>query len=149
MQHLRDGRLGYVLKHVQNALRQAMDERLGKADLTTPQYAALTALEHEEGLSNAELARRCFVTPQTMHSIVTRLEDEDLLRRTPHPNHGRIQQLHLTDEGRTRLAQAHEIVEAVEAAMTSELSPEEADQARGILLKCAEGLANLEGGREE
>jgi DNA-binding MarR family transcriptional regulator len=79
-----------VLKRAQYTLRQVMDDRLADAALTTPQYAALTALEREEGLSNAELARRCFVTPQTMHSIVTRLEEEGLLRRTPHPNHGRI-----------------------------------------------------------
>src|SRR6516162_4869510 len=31
------------------------------------QYAVLTALEEEPGLSNADLARRAFVTPQTMN----------------------------------------------------------------------------------
>lgn len=142
LQHLRDGRFGYVLKHVQDALRRTMDERLGDADLTTPQYAAMTALEHEDGLSNAELARRCFVTPQTMHSVVTRLEDEGLLRRRPHPTHGRIQQLHLTDEGRARLSRGHEIVEAVEATMTANVRSDEVAQAKAVLLKCAAALAD-------
>ncbi len=140
MQPLRDDRFGYVLKHAQNALRQTMDNRLTEADLTTAQYAALTALEREKGLSNAELARRCFVTPQTMHSIVTRLEEGGLLERTPHPNHGRIQQLHLTDEGRTRLNEGHEIVEAIEERMTSQVSREELEEAKRVLIKCAEGL---------
>jgi len=129
-----------VLKRAQYPLRQAMDDRLADAALTTPQYAALTALEREEGLSNAELARRCFVTPQTMHSIVTRLEEEGLLRRTPHPNHGRIQRLHLTDEGQTRLDQAHEIVEAIEDRMTEGISQEEVEQAKRILIECAQAL---------
>jgi len=128
-----------VLKRAQYTLRQAIDDRLADAALTTPQYAALTALEREEGLSSAELARRCFVTPQTMHSIVTRLE-EGLLRRTPHPNHGRIQRLHLTDEGQTRLDQAHKIVEAIEDRMTEGISREEVEQAKRVLIECAQAL---------
>jgi len=140
MKPLRGARFGYVLKHAQDALRKAMDDRLDDADLTTPQYAALTALEQEAGLSNAELARRCFVTPQTMHSIVTRLEEEGLLRRTPHPNHGRIQQLHLTDEGRARVNEGHEIIGAIEERMTGEVSREELEQAKRVLIKCAKGL---------
>lgn len=142
MKQVRDARFGYVLKHAHYALRQAMDDRLGDADLTTPQYAALTALEREDGLSNAELARRCFVTPQTMHSIVTRLEENGLLERSPHPNHGRIQQLHLTDEGQARLDRGHEIVNEIEDAMTADVSDEEEEQAKQVLIKCAGALAD-------
>lgn len=140
IQPLRDARFGYVLKHAQYALRQTMDDRLADVNLTPPQYAALTALEQEEGLSNAELARRCFVTPQTMHSIVGRLEEADLLRRTPHPNHGRIQQLHLTDEGQARLDRGHEIVETIEERMTDGIGREEVEQAKRVLIKCTQAL---------
>lgn len=141
MKQLRDERFGYVLKHAQYALRQAMDDRLIEVGLTTAQYAALTALEQEDGLSNAEVARRCFVTPQTMHSIVTRLEEEELLERTPHPTHGRIQQLHLTEEGTARLEEAHAIVEALEEEMTDPVSAEEVEQAKEVLLRCAGALS--------
>lgn len=141
IKQIRNERFGYVLKHAQYALRQAMDERLGEVDLTPPQYAALTALEREDGLSNAELARRCFVTPQTMHSIVTRLEEENLLERTPHPNHGRIQQLHLTEEGIGRLDEAHAIVDDIEDEMTEPVSTEEVEQAKEVLLRCAHALS--------
>lgn len=140
MQHLRDGRLGYVLKHAQYALRQAMDDGLAEVDLTTPQYAALTGLEREPGLSNAELARRCFVTPQTMHSIVIRLEDADLLRRTPDPDHGRKQQLHLTDEGGARLERAHDIVKKIERKMTDGVSAKQVEQAKDVMVRCAAAL---------
>ncbi|PSQ96646.1 MAG: MarR family transcriptional regulator [Bacteroidetes bacterium SW_9_63_38] len=136
----RDARFGYVLKHAQYALRQAMDDRLEAVDLTTPQYAALTALEREDGLSNAEVARRCFVTPQTMHSIVTRLEEEGLLQRTPHPDHGRIQQLHLTDGGQARLDQGHEIVTEIEDGMTEEVTEEELEQAKSVLIRSTAAL---------
>ena len=65
---------GYILKRTQLALRGAMDDALVTVNLTTPQYAALSELSEEQGLSNAELARRCFVTPQTMHQILRGLE---------------------------------------------------------------------------
>jgi DNA-binding MarR family transcriptional regulator len=38
--------------------------------LTTPQYAVLAFLEVEAGDSNAALARRVFVTPQTIQAIL-------------------------------------------------------------------------------
>ena len=75
-----------------------------------------------------------------MHSIVTRLEEEGLLRRTPHLNHGRIQRLHLTDEGQTRLDQAYEIVEAIEDRMTEGISREEVERAKRVLIECAQVL---------
>jgi hypothetical protein len=62
--------VGYQLKRAQQALRTAMDEGLRAQGLTTPQYAALTHLEADEPLSGAELARRCFVTAQTMNAIL-------------------------------------------------------------------------------
>lgn len=67
--------VGYYLKRAQHALRLAMDAALQRVDLTTPQYAALCALELEPGLSNAALARCCFVTPQTMNMIVVQSEN--------------------------------------------------------------------------
>ena len=85
-----DRRAGYLVKRVQVALRSAMDRALLSEDLTTPQYGVLSALQKAPGLSNAELARRSFVTPQTMIRIVASLEDKGLVTRgapvaRPHP----------------------------------------------------------------
>ncbi|WP_138431118.1 MarR family winged helix-turn-helix transcriptional regulator [Fodinibius saliphilus] len=71
-----DQQLGYVIKRVQQLLRTRMDEKLDVVGVTTPQYAALSILEEDQGLSNAELARRCFLTPQTMHKIIVGLESK-------------------------------------------------------------------------
>ena len=91
--------VGYQLKRAQQALRAAMDEALRPQGLTTPQYAVLTALEAEAGLSGAELARRCFVTPQTMNEIVAGLEARGWVTRRRHAEHGRVLQTFLTDQG--------------------------------------------------
>lgn len=91
--------VGYELKRVQHFLRLEMDAVLKGLGVTTPQYAALSVLAEEPGLSNAALARRSFVTPQTMNQILVRLEAAGLLWRRPHPEHGRVLQAFLTEDG--------------------------------------------------
>src|SRR3981081_1710824 len=81
--------IGDLLKRVQHSLRLAMDEKLREYELSTPQYAALWALGREPGLSGAELARRCFVRPQTMSEILANLEGRNLVERKPTPGQRR------------------------------------------------------------
>lgn len=66
-------RIGYELKEAQHALRLRMDEALRGYGVTTPQYAAMSVLAEQPGLSNAQLARRSFLTPQTMNQILGKL----------------------------------------------------------------------------
>ena len=65
---------GYLLKRAQAALNAAMAGALRGHGATLSQYAVLTALDEEPGLSNAGLARRSFVTPQTMNQVLRELE---------------------------------------------------------------------------
>lgn len=132
--------LGYIIKRTQQAIRHAMDKTLADIDLTTPQYAALSELFKEQGLSNAELARRCFVTPQTMYQLVTGLESRKLIKRAQHPEHGRIQQVRTTNAGKQLLAKAHKLVDAVLTTMMQDLSQIERKQASEILTKCYRAL---------
>src|SRR5258706_10346183 len=115
-------RVGYQLKRAQQALRTAMDEGLRAHGITTPQYAALTALEVDEPLSGAELARRCFVTAHTMNAILVGLERARLVERTPHAAHGRVIDARLTKRGRTRLQDAHKTVFGIEERMLAEMT---------------------------
>ena len=66
-------RVGYLIKRAQTVLHDAMADALGSLDLTVTQFAVLTFLDEEPGLSNADLARRTFVTPQSMHAVLQEL----------------------------------------------------------------------------
>jgi DNA-binding MarR family transcriptional regulator len=116
-------RVGYQLKRAQQALRTAMDEGLRAQGITTPQYAALTALDGDEPLSGAELARRCFVTPQTMNAILVGLERARLVERAPHAEHGRVIEARLTKRGGAKVQDAHRTVFEIEERMLSEITP--------------------------
>ncbi len=134
--------VGYQLKRVQHALRLEMDEALRELGLTTPQYAALSVLGDEPGLSGAELARRCFVTAQTMNQILTKLESAEFVERRPHPEHGRILSARLTKKGAKRVTRAHGVVEVIEERMLDGLGRKKRARLRDALQSCTEALEN-------
>src|SRR5277367_4068493 len=133
-------RVGHVLKRAQAALRTAMDEKLAAKGLNTAQFAALFALKREPGLSNADLARRAFVTPQTMIRIVEGLESRGLIVRAPHPTHGRVLETSLSPSGKKLVAASSQSVIDVEARMLRLLSARERSQLFELLTRCVEGL---------
>jgi DNA-binding MarR family transcriptional regulator len=132
--------VGYLLKQAQHALRLAMDDALRQLGTTTAQYAALAVLQEAPGLSGAELARRCFVTPQTMNSILVSLENAGLIERRPHPIHGRILEASLTAAGRKLLARAHRAVVDIELRMLRGLDPNEQRMLAKYLQHCVGAL---------
>ncbi len=111
-----------LLKRTQHALELTLDRHLQAVGLTPAQYTALRALDEDAKLSNAELARRCFVTAQTMHRVVGLLEHNGLVTRKAHPAHGRIQELSITRKGRTAMTKARKVVDGVEATAFADLS---------------------------
>jgi DNA-binding MarR family transcriptional regulator len=134
-----EDRVGYVLKRVQQALRAAMDEVLRRRGLTTAQYAALSVLEEAPGLSGAELARRCFVTPQTMNEIVAHLEAAGLVERR-RGDDARVLLAALTAAGQDLVGVCHQEVEVIEERMVSGLSPRERQQLLSDLHRCVDAL---------
>jgi DNA-binding MarR family transcriptional regulator len=132
--------IGFALKQAQQALRTRLDSELREIGLTTPQYAVLAFLEVEAGASNAALARRAFVTPQTMQAILVALERAGLIARTPHPEHGRVQMTGLTARGRGALAAASGIVADAEERLRNASAPFDPQAVAAMLLRLAEAL---------
>jgi DNA-binding MarR family transcriptional regulator len=133
--------LGYLIKEVQQEIRKRMDKILLEIELTTPQYAVLAQLEEFPGLSNADLARKSFVTPQTMNLIVQNLEGRNLVRRANSKTHGKIMNITLTDYGLTLLRKAHKLVINVEEEIFGHLSKSETNTLYLLLRKLRTGDA--------
>src|ERR671932_1014693 len=101
-----EGHSGYLLRQAWHAFRGAMDAALRAHGLTGSQYAVLSVLARDPGLSGADLARACNTTPQAMNGVLATLRRAGLVERRPHPTHGRILQVTLTPEGERRLRAA-------------------------------------------
>lgn len=132
--------LGYKLKKTQSTLRAHMDKALKPLNLTTPQYAVLSQLELNPGVSNAALARASFVTAQTMHGIVCNLEKNNLITRKTDPNHGRILCAELTKQGLKSIKQAQIIINKTENNMTHGMSKKNKLLLEKLLIECINNL---------
>ncbi|MBP2370641.1 DNA-binding MarR family transcriptional regulator [Pseudonocardia parietis] len=107
----------YLVKRLELAIRARMDEALRPHGLTTLQFTALTALRERDELSSAQLARRSFVTPQTMNEMVRWLENHGFVVRRRDPDNRRVLLLTLTDGGRDLLERCDPLVAAIEEEM--------------------------------
>ena len=133
-------RPGYLIKRAQAALNAQMTRALHRHGVTLAQFAALTALAEEPGLSNAELARRAFITPQSMNENLRELEQRTWVTRSHHPTHGRIRQTELTEQGRTTLQACDATVTLIEQRMLAELDPGQRRQLATALRTCIAAL---------
>lgn len=132
--------IGYNLKITQHRLRQRLDAELARVGITAPQNAVLLAIAGNPRISNADLARSAFVTPQTMQGILVNLERGGLIVRSPHPEHGRVIMTELTKAGQKAVADGAKAADAVERQMLSRLSADEARLLCDLLKRCAAAL---------
>jgi DNA-binding MarR family transcriptional regulator len=139
-------RISYIVGRLDRALSLAVEERVAEHGLTLPQYTALSVLRLRAGLSNAQLARRTFVRPQSMMQVISKLEAAGLIERTPDANHGRILRTELTAEGRRVLAACDRSVTRTEKTMLAGLTSEQRDAFRDALL---DSVRRLGGGLDD
>jgi len=66
-------------------------------DSTVPQFAVLTGLDEEPGLSNARPRSSGIRDAQSMHAVLQELERLQFVVRRPHPQHQRVLQAELTE----------------------------------------------------
>lgn len=110
-------RASYLIGRLHRALRRALDEAVKAHGLTAAEYAALSILGDQPGLSNAQLARRSFMSAQAAHQSLIALEALGYVRRAQDPAHARIGRTELTARGRKALAACDVAVDGVEATM--------------------------------
>lgn len=133
-------RLSYVIGRLDRVLRRRLSAAVEPLGLSLPAYTALSVLRVHDGLSNAQLARRSLVTPQSMLEALTQLVERGYVRRRDDPDHGRIIRIHLTAAGRRALERCDRAVDAVEREMLAELDGDEAAGLRAGLLACGGAL---------
>ena len=143
-----EGRTGYLLRQAWSAFHRAMEDTLREHGLSGAQYAVLSVLARDPGLSGADLARACNTTPQAMNGVVATLERDGLVERTAHPTHGRVLQVHLTGEGRRRLEASTPAVRSLEAAIEEGLDARELAAVKEWLVASAQLLGRPSAARE-
>jgi DNA-binding MarR family transcriptional regulator len=136
-----DVSLVYVIGRVNHGIRREMRQRLSEWDLSVPEFTALSILRRRPGLSNAQLARRTMVTPQSMIEILAGLETRELVSRTVDPNHGRILKAELTSEGARVVAASQVAIDRVQEQLLEGVSEEHRTVVLEAMLEAMHRLA--------
>jgi DNA-binding MarR family transcriptional regulator len=111
----------YVVGRVNQGIRREMRVRLADVGLSVQEYTALSVLRARPGLSNAQLARRSLIAPQSMLEVLAKLEARGLLGRSVDPEHGRILRAALTAKGRRLLERADPAIEGLQEWLLAEV----------------------------
>jgi DNA-binding MarR family transcriptional regulator len=133
-------RISYLIGRLDRALRNRLDDVLSPQGLTVRQYTTLSVVQARTGLSNAQLARRSLMTPQSMNEVLAGLVERGLVRRTPAEDHGRVIRTELTPTGVAVLAACEEAVDRLESEMLAELDAGERATLIVGLRSCARHL---------
>lgn len=89
-------------------------------------------------MSGAELARRLLITPQGVQLALTALEKRGLVERKQDPQHARILQVFLTEEGRAVASSVVSDAIAAHDRVFGVLSRDEQEQLRDLLRRVIE-----------
>jgi DNA-binding MarR family transcriptional regulator len=125
---------GYLIKRAQAAVHVRLEEIVSAHGLAIPQYVVLSFLAESPGLANADLARRAFVTPQSMNEVLKHLESTGLVERRQNPTNARILNAYLTRSGARKLSVVSGQVREFEARLLSGLTSDERQTLNRALL---------------
>jgi DNA-binding MarR family transcriptional regulator len=116
--------LSYIIGRLDRAIRNRLNEILEPLELSIPQFTTLSVLKRRPGLSNAQLARRALILPQSMIQVITALEQRRLVERAPDPAHNRILQTRLTKAGTALVEQAEAATREFETRLLAAIGDE-------------------------
>ena len=116
---------GYLVKRAQSLINLSLEEIVSKHELGIPHYVVLILLAETPGLPNAELARKAFVTPQSMNEVLQQLEASGMVERQPSHSNARILNAQLTPTGAKKLRSVNNDVLELEERLLLGLSRDE------------------------
>ncbi|SNY81421.1 DNA-binding transcriptional regulator, MarR family [Nocardia amikacinitolerans] len=133
-------RIGSYVKRAEQALATAKNVALKPAGVTVAQYSALLFLAENPGISAAALARLCGVTPPTMNTVLTNLQERGLIERTPHAWHKNVLETRLTERGESVMKDADARAIRVERSVAAAFTAAERDTLVELLTRCADAF---------
>src|SRR5271156_3614319 len=107
-------RAAQMMKRIIVHFRSQMDEKLRPQGVTTAQLHVLKVIRDEPGGSGAQLARACYVTPQSAQALLKGLEDGGWITRTKDRVNDRILIAKLTPSGVALLEAGEKMARLIE-----------------------------------
>ncbi|WP_432994061.1 MarR family winged helix-turn-helix transcriptional regulator [Dactylosporangium sp. CA-233914] len=133
-------RLLYAIGRLDRGITRELHHGLKPLGLSPHQYATLTVLRARSGLSNAQLARRAYVSPQAMIQVLSSLHADGLITRNPSDENQRILEIRLTDKGVAITEECDRIADEIENRMLTGVPPKERKALLAAVRACVQRI---------
>jgi DNA-binding MarR family transcriptional regulator len=133
-------RAAQMMKRIMIHFRSQMDEQLRPQGVTTAQLHVMKVIRDEPGGSGAQLARACYVTPQSAQALLKGLENDGWITRTKDRVNDRILIAQLTPNGEELLQAAEKLARVIEKRLWRGVELEAIEALNGVLAQCLENL---------
>ncbi|MGE0881330.1 MAG: MarR family winged helix-turn-helix transcriptional regulator [Acidimicrobiia bacterium] len=133
----------WLLSRLDRLAHNAIEPVVRDLGLSVAQYTVLCVLGVSHGLSNAQLARQSFVSPQSMNEVLSRLQQLGLIQRTADPMHGRVLHTDLTARGRRVLRTCTNRTQRIEDRMLDGLDARQRAEFRRMIGVCVASLQRV------
>lgn len=110
--------VGYNLRRAEVHMRQQVIKALSEWDIRPPEYSALTLIASNELVTQTDLGEALNIKRPNMVSMIERLEQRGLVRRTVHQHDRRNHILSLTPKGDALLADTDGLLNELDLAAT-------------------------------
>jgi DNA-binding MarR family transcriptional regulator len=114
-------RLPYLLRRAWYSLNQAFRRRIAHLDLTPDQFTVMRTLLENEGITQRKLAELMSSDPNTIASLLERMEQAGLVERLTHEKDRRAHRVRLKAAGRKKYEQARAIAVSLQAKVLAVL----------------------------
>jgi DNA-binding MarR family transcriptional regulator len=128
---------GFLMNWCAVRSRGTFARELEAIGLRPPQFAVLSVIDAEPGLTQQALVSATGIDPSTMVQMVDSLEAAGWAERRPHDTDRRKRALHLTPAGDEILGRAREAAAHVGEVAFAPLDADERRQLHGLLRKLA------------
>lgn len=133
--------LSYTAYRFARALNRAAENTALAHGVTLPELFILEVLGEGIPLSNADIARRTFVSSQAAHIVVSELLKAGLIERADESPNRRVRLLRLSDQGWSTLAECESELREREARLTAQIDTDGTPPLTETLKRAADVLA--------
>ena len=128
---------GFLISRMGMVAERHFATRIATVGLTPRLWGVLNVLDHEGPISQQSLGRSVGVDPSSMVATIDELEHKGLVERRRHPSDRRAHALHITELGRTTLAQGRKVAKAAQEELLAPLDESERELLHALLLRLA------------
>jgi DNA-binding MarR family transcriptional regulator len=109
-------------------LNQAFRRRIAHLGITPDQFTVMRTLSENTGLTQRELTRLMSSDPNTVASLLERMEKADLVQRRTHEKDRRAHRLQLRAAGRRKYEAARDIAVSLQSEVLADMSEAEREK---------------------